>query len=447
MPALVMTKPVVNMFVNSVVSLVIALVALGCCAVISAKPPAPPPFTCPVLTPSAAPPVDVRHIRPTDIKAFMAMGDSITAAFAAKENLKLDGIREFRGISWAIGGDDGAYTVPNFFARVSGHPHSPALGASLGDQIPLEAVKIKGHPVRDWDPRVDQLNGAVSLARVGDLNTQMDYLVSEAKKIKGLDFENDWKVLSILIGANNLCISCEAGRKDATPQYYEQNYRAILERVRTEIPKVFVNAVLMFNISGVYTQQQTSEYCRLMEPIEKNECPCMERADADRQAMDLHNVLYSQVIKNISADYAAKNYTDFAVVVQPCFESLPVFSLEYLSGVDCFHPSYLAHAAMGIGLWNNMLQPEGEKDTTLDPANVKLLCPAGGCTLSVRCVQLCLLLLMRLQRTSTLAEGACCCVASDETCDLIINKAMPQWCVRLRASSPHQFRAIHTKLT
>jgi hypothetical protein len=194
----------------------------GCSSTWAKTPaPAPPPFTCPALTPSSSPPSDARHIRPIDVKAFLAMGDSITAAFAAKENIKLDGIREFRGISWSIGGDDGAYTLPNYFARVSGPPHSPPLGASLGDQIPLEAVKIKGHPIRDWDPRVDQLNGAVSLAKVQDLDTQMDYLVAQAKKIKGLDFGNDWKVLTLFIGANNLCISCEQGRKDATPEFFE----------------------------------------------------------------------------------------------------------------------------------------------------------------------------------------------------------------------------------
>ena len=189
----------------------------------SAKPPSPPPFACPVLSPSTSPPVDVRHIRPTDVKVFLAMGDSITAAFAAKEHVKLDGIREFRGLSWSIGGDVDAYTVPNFFARVSGHRSAP-LGASLGVQIPLEAVKIKGHPIRDWDPRVDQLNGAVSLAKIEDLDAQMDYLVAEVKKIKGIDFENDWKVLTILIGANNLCASCQPGRKDVTPEFFDAKY-------------------------------------------------------------------------------------------------------------------------------------------------------------------------------------------------------------------------------
>jgi hypothetical protein len=37
----------------------------------------------------------------------------------------------------------------------------------------------------------------------------------------------------------------------------------------------------------------------------------------------------------------------------------------------------MAHAAMSIGLWNNMMQAEGEKDTTLDPTTVKFVCPAG----------------------------------------------------------------------
>ena len=174
--------------------------------------------------------------------------------------------------------------VPHFRndVRVSWYSKSPALGVSLGVQIPLEAVKIKGRAIRAWDARVDQLNGAVSLAKVQDLHTQMDYLVAEAKKIKGLDFHNDWKVLTILIGANNLCISCEDGRKDATPECFEAKYRAILERVRNEIPKVFVNAVPMFNISGVHAQQRTSDYCKLIKRVSNNECPCMGRRPRPR---------------------------------------------------------------------------------------------------------------------------------------------------------------------
>lgn len=33
--------------------------------------------------------------------------------------------------------------------------------------------------------------------------------------------------------------------------------------------------------------------------------------------------------------------------------------------VDCFHPSGEGQAYFGIGLWNNMLQPIGEKSTLI----------------------------------------------------------------------------------
>ena len=96
---------------------------------------------------------------------------------------------------------------------------------------------------------------------------QKDYLVAEAKDIKGLHFHNDCKVLTITIGADSLCISCEHARTGATPELFEDKYRTITERVGREIPKV--------------------------------------------------NALYTRVIHSISCDYAAKNYSDFVVMLQP----------------------------------------------------------------------------------------------------------------------------------
>ena len=36
----------------------------------------------------------------------------------------------------------------------------------------------------------------------------------------------------------------------------------------------------------------------------------------------------------------------------------------------------MAHAALSIALWDNMMQREGDKDTRLDPATVRIVCPA-----------------------------------------------------------------------
>jgi phospholipase B1 len=42
-----------------------------------------------------------------------ALGDSITAGFGARSSSLVDLAVEWRGVSWTIGGDDGAATVPS----------------------------------------------------------------------------------------------------------------------------------------------------------------------------------------------------------------------------------------------------------------------------------------------------------------------------------------------
>ncbi|NXK30838.1 PLB1 Phospholipase, partial [Piprites chloris] len=78
-----------------------------------------------------------------------------------------------------------------------------------------------------------------------------------------------------------------------------------------------------------------------------------------------------------------ENREDFAVVMQPFFRNtlLPLDStsrpdLSFFAA-DCFHFSVRGYAEMAMALWNNMLEPVGEKQTynnfTLDRS--KLKCP------------------------------------------------------------------------
>jgi len=66
----------------------------------------------------------------------------------------------------------------------------------------------------------------------------------------------------------------------------------------------------------------------------------------------------------------------------------------------------VAHAALSIGLWNNMMQREGDKDTTLDPATVRIVCPAGDARAAavMRCRRACLQPLTALQPINTSVE-------------------------------------------
>ena len=76
----------------------------------------------------------------------------------------------------------------------------------------------------------------------------------------------------------------------------------------------------------------------------------------------------------------------FTVVIQPAFTNLNLFytqtsptsppRIDYsYFAPDCLHPSQKLHALMARALWNNILQPVGEKTTGWSP-DPPLLCPS-----------------------------------------------------------------------
>ena len=57
-------------------------------------------------------------------------------------------------------------------------------------------------------PEQDQLNAAQSGAWVQNMPAQVDYIVQQMQANPKIDYKNDWKLVNLLIGANNLCWSC-----------------------------------------------------------------------------------------------------------------------------------------------------------------------------------------------------------------------------------------------
>lgn len=339
---------------------IFVLLAFGL-ALCAGGPPYPlPPFECPSLS-DPQPSDDVRKLRPGNVKVVMAMGDSITAGFAMVGHLPED-LLEYRGRVYSIGGVKDQTTIPNWLRHYS----KDLQGDALGDSKPMTKGK--------W------LDAGVSMAKIEDILPQVDYLVQTMKTeyAKTIDFENDWKLLTLFIGANDLCMSCK-NSSHANPAVFESSLRNALDKIHTEIPRVFVNVLTIFNISGVWEAGQTKAYCReLWAHLTAGECPCLTTGEAaDRQAMDVHSVLFNHVIENVTAEYAALNDPNFTVVAQPGVSGFNItfYGEHYLSTLDCFHPSLWANQAFTLSIWNNMLQPLGQKATTIDPTTVKILCP------------------------------------------------------------------------
>ncbi len=210
----------------------------------------------------------------------------------------------------------------------------------------------------------------------------MDYLKEQLQTTykDKINYEEDWKLLTILIGANNLCGACY-NRSYADPAYFAQQMDLVLSKVQAELPRTFVNLLPIFNIGQVHGIAEQSEYCRFMwKDIVKTECMCLqgEATQADRDAMDARAAVFREIVFDAAAKWSSLNNPNFTVVAQPFTANLTIPSLSFISEMDCFHPSALANQGMSVGLWNNMMVPQPLKQHNINPNNVSFICPVEG---------------------------------------------------------------------
>lgn len=108
-------------------------------------------------------------------------------------------------MSFPIGGGndiDSTMTMPNILKQFS-----PNLTGFSLDKTWL------------YTKKGDKLNRAVSGSQAYELMDQVTSLIGLIKSSKEIDFENDWKLVTLFIGANDLCESCRGDKKDLPENY------------------------------------------------------------------------------------------------------------------------------------------------------------------------------------------------------------------------------------
>jgi hypothetical protein len=333
-----------------------------------------PKFDCPPLPrPPAA--TSASQLRPGNVDVIAAVGDSITAGFAMHSEPAWDllDLVEYRGDQFMIGGNDGQPTIPNFLKVFN----KKLVGASIGNSLPLDALKWKNHIIQPFDPKVAHLNGAQSQAKVDAVPAQIDYVIEQLKTTyaKEVNFESSWKVLNVLIGANNLCGACR-NASYSRPEYFSERMSIVLDKVRNELPNTLVNLIPMFSFGQVAQVVKKSDYCVFMwRDILKTECGCLQgdSTDKDHREIDLRAHEFREVLRNLTATYNQQGPNpSFHVVWHPFTRDLTVPDDQFVSKLDCFHPSASANAALSVGLWNSMM---GSNATNINPSNAKFICP------------------------------------------------------------------------
>uniref|UniRef100_A0A9J7Z2X8 Si:ch211-214p16.3 n=1 Tax=Cyprinus carpio carpio TaxID=630221 RepID=A0A9J7Z2X8_CYPCA len=320
-------------------------------------PPTPPPannwgsdFSCVDTAPSDTVPTSVHRLHPGDIKVVASLGDSITAGFGAKAENLLQLTDEERGVSWSIGGDNTLETVttlPNILKKFNPN----VFGFSKG--------KSK---------RPNGFNMAVSGAKASNIPAQVRDFITALKNSTKVDFEKDWKLVTLFIGGNDLCQYCQ-DRASLSPSKYISHIRDGLDMLYNEVPRVLVNFVGILEIGDLRMIKRNTLGCSLLQ---ENVCPCfLEPRENSPEMNEMKKVNRDLQMETERLVYGGRydGRQDFAVVLQPFLKNtvVPVVEdgtpdLTFFS-VDCFHFSERGHAAVAVALWNNMLEPVDRKQT------------------------------------------------------------------------------------
>lgn len=198
---------------------------------------------CAPLPRRTSPPKDVSDLRIDDFSVVMAMGDSMTAGFNAATKADM---KEHRGLSFSIGGDPGALTLPNLITSFKPDPDSlvgPALGVLSQPQV---KATCSGSDVDRC-----RLSAAVDGSDLQNLvDLQIPYLnhtLSTASWAQNASVRESWKLLTIFSGLDDVVFfnATDPTKRPTTPELFEHNLEALLQDVYAVFPKTFVNLVML----------------------------------------------------------------------------------------------------------------------------------------------------------------------------------------------------------
>ncbi|XP_059837279.1 phospholipase B1, membrane-associated-like [Hypanus sabinus] len=321
--------------------------------------------------PSDVIPSSVHSLRPADVKVIGAVGDSLTAGngIGSKPKDVLDVLTQYRGLSFSIGGDGSLQTtttLPNILREFN-----PSLtGFSTG----------KGNLDK---PNVF-LNQAFPGALAGDLPGQVRKLVDIMKNNSKIDFQNDWKIINLFIGGNDLCNYCTDSAYFSAINFAKRIEKA-LDILLDEVPRAFVNLVEtleLIPLRRLYQDKEVSCPRTLMRML----CYCVVKPSENSPELEMMseaNRAYQLTTRMLVESGRYDTREDFTVALQPFFHHVQIPILENghpdtsFFAPDCFHLSQKFHTQVARALWNNMLQPVGEKSDFQDvTANVPLSCPS-----------------------------------------------------------------------
>ncbi|XP_065835506.1 phospholipase B1, membrane-associated-like [Oscarella lobularis] len=300
-------------------------------------------------------PTSVHRLRPGDVSVVGSIGDSVTAGFWAKTDKDINEMLAFEehvDVSWSIGGNGTGPTDCATLSNFLRYYNPNLIGYSTG-------VCSTSNPSGSDACPNGNMNAAVSGSKSRDILPQAERLVTLMQNDQNIDFANDWKVVTLFIGGNDLCKYCimDPPGWGITPAEYRHNVEITLDYLKDNMPRTFVNLVNVVDITLLDSMRDLSNCDLFYQAF----CQCL---DAQDQMLQMYVQEYQNGLRNL-VEEAKYDQNDFTVVLQPFFEEMTLPSDDPLQffAPDCFHFGVRGHAAVGVSLWNNMFEAVGAKST------------------------------------------------------------------------------------
>uniref|UniRef100_W5KGQ5 Phospholipase B1, membrane-associated n=1 Tax=Astyanax mexicanus TaxID=7994 RepID=W5KGQ5_ASTMX len=322
-----------------------------------------PLFRCPDMTASTSIP-NSEMVKAADIKVIAALGDSLTTAIGANATTVLGIPIEFRHVSWIGGYGTFQDVITLAIIRL--------FNPSVVGPAPTKTVHGTPAPLSET---------GFNLAVTGhntNLPGQTRHLIDTLKTYEGVNFDEDWKLLTILIGMNDICDYCKDKSLFSVENFI--HYMTVsLEMLMNEVPRMIVNVVQILPMETLREVQKPTPGCLL-----QSFCSCLVKpatGSADLKELIEINLQFQNALEQLL--YSDRFFkSDFSVVLQPFlkFADPPrhpngKIDMSFFTP-DCFHFTMKGHEELAKGLWNNMFQPEGEKlmvESFSTP--IQIMCP------------------------------------------------------------------------
>uniref|UniRef100_A0A8D0GG96 Phospholipase B1, membrane-associated n=1 Tax=Sphenodon punctatus TaxID=8508 RepID=A0A8D0GG96_SPHPU len=274
-------------------------------------------------------------------------------------NNVLDVLTQYRGLSWSVGGNENISTVTTL-ANILREFNPSLQGYSTG--------KGQENTARAF------LNQAVA-------GNRAERLVDLMKTDTRINFQEDWKLITLFIGGNDLCKFC-SDPIQYSPENFASNIQTALDILHREVPRTFVNLVTVLHIKTLRELYQEKRiYCPRL--IMRALCPCVldyDDSSTEIETLNSFNRRYQERTHHLVESGRYDTREDFTVVVQPFLENVIMPRTQdglpdsSFFAPDCFHFHQKANSQTARALWNNMVR---DRLHALKPADVRVIAALG----------------------------------------------------------------------